>query len=62
MLGLGNVHVLHGDGTLGWSAHAPYDAILVAAGGRALPPALKAQLVIGGRLVMPVGSMPVSRR
>jgi protein-L-isoaspartate(D-aspartate) O-methyltransferase len=58
MLGLDNVHVLHGDGTLGWWAHAPYDAILVAAGGPAVPPALKAQLVIGGRLVMPVGSTP----
>jgi protein-L-isoaspartate(D-aspartate) O-methyltransferase len=58
MLGLDNVHVLHGDGTLGWSAHAPYDAILVAAGGPAVPPALKAQLAIGGCLVMPVGSTP----
>jgi protein-L-isoaspartate(D-aspartate) O-methyltransferase len=32
-LGYDNVHVLHGDGTRGWSAHAPYDAIIVAAGG-----------------------------
>jgi protein-L-isoaspartate(D-aspartate) O-methyltransferase len=32
-LGFHNVHVLHGDGTLGWAAHAPYDAIVVTAGG-----------------------------
>ena len=41
-LGYGNVHVLHGDGTLGWPAHAPYDAIIVAAGGPAIPESLKA--------------------
>jgi protein-L-isoaspartate(D-aspartate) O-methyltransferase len=54
-LGFHNVHVLHGDGTLGWREHAPYDAIVVAAGGPSVPAALKAQLVIGGRLVIPVG-------
>ena len=54
-LGMTNVHVLHGDGTLGWSAHAPYDAIVVAAGGPQVPEALKSQLKIGGRLVIPVG-------
>ncbi len=32
-LAFGNLHVLHGDGTRGWAAHAPYDAIIVAAGG-----------------------------
>ena len=55
-LGFHNVEVLHGDGTLGWSEHAPYDAIAVAAGGPQVPKALLSQLAIGGRLVMPVGS------
>jgi protein-L-isoaspartate(D-aspartate) O-methyltransferase len=55
-LGLKNVHVLHADGTRGWPEHAPYDAIVVAAAGREVPESLKAQLKIGGRLVIPVGS------
>lgn len=55
-LGYTNVDVHVGDGTLGWARFAPYDAIVVAAGGPDLPPALLDQLVIGGRLVMPVGS------
>ncbi len=54
-LGYHNVHVLHADGTRGWSDHAPYDAIIVAAGGPQVPESLKAQLKIGGRLVIPVG-------
>jgi len=57
-LGYGNVHVLHGDGTLGWPEHAPYDAIVVTAGGPKVPPPLLEQLAVGGRLVMPVGSSP----
>jgi protein-L-isoaspartate(D-aspartate) O-methyltransferase len=44
------------DGTIGWSEHAPYDAILVAAGGPAVPEPLVAQLEMGGRLVVPVGT------
>ena len=55
-LGYDNVHVLHGDGTRGWPAHAPYDAIVVAAGGPQVPESLKEQLKIGGRLVIPVGA------
>jgi protein-L-isoaspartate(D-aspartate) O-methyltransferase len=55
-LGYDNVHVLHGDGTRGWPEHAPYDAIVVAAGGPQVPESLKEQLKIGGRLVMPVGA------
>ena len=55
-LGYGNVHVLHGDGTRGWPDQAPYDAIVVTAGGPEVPESLKSQLKIGGRLVIPVGS------
>jgi protein-L-isoaspartate(D-aspartate) O-methyltransferase len=54
-LGYENVHVLHADGTLGWPEHAPYDAIIVAAGGPEVPETLKRQLKVGGRLVIPVG-------
>ena len=54
-LGLGNVHILVGDGSLGLPAHAPYDAILVAAAAPAVPEELLAQLAPGGRLVVPVG-------
>ena len=57
-LGYGNVHVLHADGTQGWADHAPYDAIIVAAGGPQIPKTLKAQLKVGGRLVIPVGGDP----
>ena len=55
-LGYANVHVRHGDGSLGWPEHAPYDAIVVTAGGPDVPTALLDQLAVGGRLVMPVGS------
>jgi protein-L-isoaspartate(D-aspartate) O-methyltransferase len=54
-LGYTNIHVLEGDGTLGWPAHAPYDAIVVTAGGPDVPKSLLDQLVVGGRLVIPVG-------
>ena len=54
-LGYDNVHVLHADGTRGWPEHAPFDGIIVAAGGPTIPESLKSQLRIGGRLVMPVG-------
>jgi protein-L-isoaspartate(D-aspartate) O-methyltransferase len=50
------------DGTLGWAAHAPYDAILVAAGGPNIPEPLIAQLKVGGRLVVPVGESRESQR
>lgn len=45
----------HGDGTLGWSEKAPFDAILVTAGGPDVPRPLLEQLAIGGRLIIPVG-------
>lgn len=54
-LGYGNVDIRVGDGTLGLPEKAPFDAILVAAGGPEIPAALKEQLAIGGTLVMPVG-------
>ena len=54
-LGYDNVHLLLGDGSLGWPEHAPYDAIAVSAGAPDVPEALLEQLAIGGRLVIPVG-------
>ena len=57
-LGYHNVHVRHEDGTKGWPEHAPYDGIVVAAGGPEIPESLKEQLKIGGRLVIPVGRDP----
>lgn len=55
-LGYANVRVRHGDGAEGWSEHAPYDAIVVAAAAPHIPDGLPGQLRMGGRLVMPVGS------
>jgi protein-L-isoaspartate(D-aspartate) O-methyltransferase len=55
-LGITNVHVHCADGTLGWPAAAPYEAIAVAAGAPRPPPALLHQLALGGRLVVPHGS------
>lgn len=53
--GYDNVHVLRGDGTLGWPENAPYDAIVVTAGGPEIPRPLLEQLAVGGRLVIPTG-------
>lgn len=54
-IGYDNVAVIVGDGSLGLPDKAPFDAILVAAGGDKVPEPLKRQLAIGGRLVVPVG-------
>jgi protein-L-isoaspartate(D-aspartate) O-methyltransferase len=56
-LGYGNAHVIWGDGTLGYPEAAPFDAIVVTAGGPAVPEALLEQLADGGRLVIPVGDV-----
>jgi protein-L-isoaspartate(D-aspartate) O-methyltransferase len=54
-LGIRNVRFRHGDGTLGWKAHAPFDGILVAAAPLTVPEALIRQLKVGGRLLVPIG-------
>lgn len=54
-LGYENIHLHSGDGSLGWPEARPFDAILVAAGSPIVPPSLKEQLAVGGRLVIPVG-------
>lgn len=54
-LNYNNVHVVVGDGTLGLDEFAPYDAIIVTAGGPKIPKTLIEQLKVGGSLVMPVG-------
>ncbi len=53
-LGYGNIEIIHGDGSRGLAKEAPFVAIIVSAGGERLPEALKSQLAIGGRLVIPL--------
>lgn len=53
--GAKNVSMLLGDGTVGWREYAPYDAILVSAGGPGIPQPLVDQLADGGRMLVPVG-------
>ncbi len=55
-LDLHNIVLRHADGTQGWSAHAPYDAILVTAAPEEVPQRLIDQLAEGGRMVIPVGA------
>jgi len=50
-----NIALHVGDGTIGWSEHAPYDAIIVSAGSPSMPKPLLDQLSSCGRLVIPVG-------
>ena len=54
-LGYRNISFRIGDGWHGWPEEAPFDAIVVTAAPATLPPALTAQLAIGGRLLVPVG-------
>jgi protein-L-isoaspartate(D-aspartate) O-methyltransferase len=62
LLNIYNATVKCFDGTLGWAANAPYDAILVAAGGPGIPEPLVTQLKVGGRLVVPVGETREAQR
>jgi protein-L-isoaspartate(D-aspartate) O-methyltransferase len=55
-LGIRNIRFRHGDGSLGWKSHAPYDGILVAAAPLTVPDALIKQLKLGGRLIVPIGA------
>jgi len=55
-LGLSNVGIRVGDGSRGWTEHAPFDKVLLTVAARQAPPALLGQLRPGGRLVMPMGS------
>lgn len=61
-LGYENIEVRHGDGTRGWPEHAPFAAILVSAAAPIVPPALKEQLAVGGRLVVPVDESAFGQR
>jgi protein-L-isoaspartate(D-aspartate) O-methyltransferase len=54
-LGIANVDIRVGDGTIGLAEEAPFDRVLVTAGAPAIPDALQAQLTEAGRLVIPVG-------
>lgn len=60
-LRVANVALLVGDGTIGWSRYAPYDAILVAAGSPEVPQPLLDQLASGGRMLVPVGTRDAQR-
>lgn len=60
-LRISNVAILVGDGTIGWSRYAPYDAILVAAGSPEIPRPLMEQLAEGGRMLIPVGGRTMQR-
>lgn len=54
-LGYENINFKIGDGYQGWKEHAPYDAIIVTAAPPSVPQALKEQLKVGGRMIIPVG-------
>src|SRR5437016_5872333 len=56
-LGYSNIELRQGDGTFGWPSNDRFDVILVSAGGERIPPALKQQLKVGGRLVIPIGGL-----
>jgi protein-L-isoaspartate(D-aspartate) O-methyltransferase len=60
--GYRNIEVRHGDGTLGWPEAAPFDAIIVTAGGPEIPETLRNQLEVGGRLIMPIGALADEQR
>jgi protein-L-isoaspartate(D-aspartate) O-methyltransferase len=53
-LNISNVHLLFGDGFLGWPEHAPFDGILVTAAPKEIPEQLVEQLAMGGRMILPL--------
>jgi len=55
-LGVKNVALMVGDGTIGWRKYAPFDVIVVSAASPSLPPAFIDQLAEGGRMLIPVGT------
>src|SRR5438105_8198641 len=61
-LGYDNIEVRHGDGTRGWPEAAPFDSIIVTAGGPEIPKTLIEQLKVGGRLVIPIGAVGHEQR
>lgn len=61
-MGYDNVHVRWGDGHEGWPEMAPFDKILVSAGGADVPDALKEQLALDGRLILPIGDEPKKQK
>ena len=56
-IGLHNIYSKHSDGSWGWPDHAPYPAIMVTAAPEQVPKSLLEQLAIGGRMVIPVGTV-----
>lgn len=56
-LGYTNIHVKHGDGFKGWPEESPFDAIIVTAAPPEIPEELLSQLKVGGRMIIPVGSV-----
>jgi protein-L-isoaspartate(D-aspartate) O-methyltransferase len=60
-LGYTNIELKTGDGSGGWPERAPFDAIIVSAGGPDVPQALKRQLRVGGVMVVPVGAADEQR-
>lgn len=62
ILGLLNIRYMHRDGFKGWPSQAPFDGIIVTAAPSIIPDVLKAQLAVGGRLVVPVGAQGQAQR
>ncbi len=56
-LGYNTIKLKHGDGYFGWSEYAPFDAIIMTAAAKHIPPPLIKQLKMGGRLLLPLGDI-----